>query len=113
MFCVCKVKEEEIVEGIEHKHESEHDDEHEHDEEHHHETDEHVWLSLRNAKALCGTIPDALCKIDPANSDMYKQNADSYIAKLTELDTQYRLKSSLYLFIRFTTRAAYNRVSRL
>ena len=31
------------------------------------EKDEHVWLSLKNAQALCVTLADALCAIDPDN----------------------------------------------
>ena len=26
--------------------------------------DEHIWLSLRNARILCGAIRDALCELD-------------------------------------------------
>ena len=80
------VKEEEIVEGMQ-------EEEHEH--EHHHEEseieyDEHIWLSVKNASALVNTISDALQKIDSANANTYKANADSYIAKLNELDKQYQ-----------------------
>lgn len=80
------VKEEEIVEGMQ-------EEEHEH--EHHHEVgeieyDEHIWLSVKNASVLVNTISDALQKIDSANANTYKANADSYIAKLNELDKQYQ-----------------------
>lgn len=77
------VKEEEIVEGMEHSHDHDHEEEEQ-------ETDEHVWLSLRNAGALCGTISDALCEIDPVNSEKYKKNADRYIAELSDMDKQYQ-----------------------
>lgn len=39
------------------------------------EKDEHVWLSLKNAQALCVTIADALCAIDPDNKNTYIANA--------------------------------------
>lgn len=81
-----RVKEEEIVEGMEHNHEHEHD-EHEHDE---HENDEHVWLSLTNAQILCGGIADRFAIIDPENEEVYKANAAEYIDELAGLDTQYK-----------------------
>ena len=106
-----KVKEEELIEGMQeaehdHDHESEEAGEHHHDhddddddeaEEHHHhhhdeeeaEYDEHVWLSLRNAAILCDAITDAVCKIDAKNAAVYKSNAASYISKLNALDAQY------------------------
>ncbi|HCM92263.1 MAG TPA: zinc ABC transporter substrate-binding protein [Lachnospiraceae bacterium] len=79
------VKEEEVVEGMQ---EEEHDHEHEH-EEGEVEYDEHVWLSLRNAATLTGHISDELQRIDEKNADIYKKNADDYIAKLNALDKQY------------------------
>lgn len=94
------VKAEEVVEGM--QEEDEHDpddpdehDEHDHDEhEHHHgegevEYDEHVWLSLKNAKVLCGALADALGRLDAANADVYAANAAAYIAKLDALDARY------------------------
>lgn len=73
-------------------HEHHHDDDDEHDEHHHHEEeekDEHVWLSLRFAKTLCGAIADALCEKDSANATVYKKNLASYTAKLDALDAKY------------------------
>ncbi len=98
------VKEEEVVEGMqeeEHEHgdeDPEHSDgdheEGEHEDEEHHEEevefDEHVWLSLRNSSVLVQSVSDALCKIDPANADMYKNNASAYRDKLNELDSKYQ-----------------------
>ena len=91
------VKEEEIVEGMEHEHdhdeEEDHDD-HEHDEdedheEHEHEADEHVWLSLRNAEKLVKVIAETLAEIDAEKAEPYRVNAESYIEKLQALDAQY------------------------
>ncbi len=91
-----KVKEEEIVEGMEadHDHEHEHGDE-DHDEDEHehegeeHDEDEHVWLSLRNAQILCDKIAETLEQTDPEYADTYKKNADEYKQKLDALDKEY------------------------
>ena len=85
------IKAEEIVEGMEHEHEHEEEEEeheHHHDEEEE-ETDEHVWLSLRNAKALCGVIAEELSKIDPAGGTKYQANLAAYSAQLLALDKAY------------------------
>lgn len=94
-----KVVEEEIVEGMQAEEEDEEDHDHEHEDEdhedeheHHHdeiEYDEHVWLSLRNSAILVNSISEALQKIDPANAEAYKKNAQSYIEKLNALDKKY------------------------
>lgn len=98
-----KVKEEEVVEGMqaeeeeeeEHEHEHEHadhDDDHDHDGHHHHhdevEYDEHVWLSLRNAAALVETLAQKISELDSANAAVYKANAASYTKELLDLDAQ-------------------------
>lgn len=105
-----KVKEEEVVEGMqEEEHEHEHedadehdDDEHEHedaeeheDEEHEHEEgeveyDEHVWLSLRNVETLVESISNSLQTVDKDNAASYKANAQAYIEKVSELDKKYQ-----------------------
>ena len=85
------VKEEELVEGMQGEDEEDHDEDHEHHyEEGEVEYDEHVWLSLRNAQVLVKSISDALQKIDSANADTYKKNADSYIESLKALDADYK-----------------------
>jgi len=95
-----KVKEEEIVEGMqaekeeeEDEHEHEHaDHDHDHDDHHHHhdevEYDEHVWLSLRNAAALVQTLAQKISELDSANAAVYKANAASYAKELLDLDAQ-------------------------
>jgi zinc transport system substrate-binding protein len=75
-----KVKEEEIKEGMQAEEEEE-------DEEA--EYDEHVWLSLRNAKFLCGEITAVLCEKDSVNAASYKANLAAYSAKLDALDARY------------------------
>ena len=78
------VKEEEVVEGMEAEEEEEDGAEEEP------EYDEHVWLSLRNAKVLCGAIADALAEIDTENADTYQENEKAYVDKLDELDKKYQ-----------------------
>ena len=77
------VKEEEVKEGMEAEEEEDSKEEGP-------EYDEHVWLSLKNAKTICGAISDSLGKIDKSNADTYKQNSNSYIEKLNNLDTEYQ-----------------------
>lgn len=94
-----KVKEEEIVEGMQaeeeedEEHEHEHaDHDHDHDGHHHDEVeyDEHVWLSLRNAAALVQTLAQKIAALDSANAAVYKANAASYAKELLDLDAQYK-----------------------
>ena len=92
-----RVKEEEVVEGMEH-HEhakatepaeatSEH---HHHDEEEEVENDEHIWLSLKNAEILVKALAESIAKLDTAHAAEYHMNAALYIAKISALDAQYR-----------------------
>lgn len=76
-------KEEETVEGMqEEKEEKE-------EEEEGPEYDEHIWLSVKNAAALCQRISDKLCEKDSANKSTYADNAKAYIDKLNTLDGKY------------------------
>ncbi len=88
-----RLKTEELKEGMEHEHEHEHDgDEHEHEHEEEDEEveyDEHVWLSVRNAKLICGQITDKLCALDAANADTYKAGLAAYTAELDKLDSDF------------------------
>ena len=95
-----RVKEEEVVEGMQaeeehhHKH-GEEAEEHEHEHEHHEhaeeaENDEHIWLSLKNAEILVRTLADAIAKVDTAHATEYHMNAALYVAKISSLDAQYR-----------------------
>ena len=95
------VKQEEIIDGMEHVHDEncDHEDEEHHEDAEHHEdedhahvleNDEHVWLSLKNARAACEAICDKLCKIDAENAQTYRQNTDAYCEKLSALDAEYR-----------------------
>jgi zinc transport system substrate-binding protein len=81
-----RVKEEEIVEGM--QAEDEHEHHHEHGEEA--ENDEHIWLSLKNAEILVRALADAIAKVDSTNATEYHMNAALYVAKISALDAQYR-----------------------
>ena len=86
-----KVKEEEVKEGMQEEDEHDHEEgEHDHEEEEETEYDEHVWLSLKNASAICETIEKGIEKIDPTNAETYKSNLASYKAKLNALDADYK-----------------------
>ena len=82
-------KEEKVVEGMEAEEEDEKEEKEETKEEKP-EYDEHVWLSLRNAAALDGTLSDKLQSIDPENAEVYKKNTKDYVRKLNSLDKQYQ-----------------------
>ncbi len=84
-------------------HDEHHDDadEHEHDESsdshshhshagHTHEYDPHIWTSPVYAMQMVENIVDALVEKDPQHEAEYRQRADEYIGKLTELDTAFR-----------------------
>lgn len=49
--------------------------------------DPHAWQSVGNVKVYVANIRDALAKADPAGADIYKANAEAYLAKLTALDS--------------------------
>lgn len=86
------VKEEVLLEGMQeddHAPEEEHAHERHEDQEEDH-NDEHIWLSLKHAAALCRSIADTLCRVDPDHQNAYAEHAASYIQKLTELDGRYR-----------------------
>ncbi len=83
------VKEEEVVEGMEHDHDHDHEEDHDHGHEEV-EYDEHIWLSLKNAAVLCRAISDALGQIDSAGAARYGANADAFIEELNTLDAQYQ-----------------------
>lgn len=72
------VKEEEILEGMEH------------DDEEESEPDEHVWLSLKNAEKFCNYITQKLSEIDPENAESFQHNNQAYVEKLSVLDKKYK-----------------------
>ena len=84
-------EEEHDYEGEEHAHE---EGEHAHEEGEHEdgeeEIDEHVWLSIKNAETIVSAIEAKLAEIDPDNKAEYEKNANDYLAKLDELDKEYK-----------------------
>lgn len=62
---------------------------HTHDENCEHLYDEHVWLSLRNARAFCEVIADELCRRLPEEEETLKANAMAYDSVLAELDSRF------------------------
>ena len=114
-----RAKTEEVVEGMEADHDHDHEDadhdhedadhdhedadhdhedadhdhedaDHDHNHDHEEEKDEHVWLSLKNAEFFCDAIADGLSKVDSEHGELYRKNADSYKAKLADLDSKYK-----------------------
>lgn len=54
------------------------------------EADPHVWLSPRRVKVMIGAISREMCALDPANAQIYQDNAKAYTAKLDALDESIR-----------------------
>lgn len=53
-------------------------------------TDPHIWLSPKLAKVESERIADELIKIDPSNSDYYKNNLNNLEVELDKLDSSYK-----------------------
>ena len=86
---------EELVEGMQDEEEHENESEEQANEEGEHEEgeeeiDEHVWLSIKNAETIVSAIEAKLAEIDPDNKAEYEKNANDYLAKLDELDKEYK-----------------------
>ncbi|MDD3369061.1 MAG: metal ABC transporter substrate-binding protein [Lachnospiraceae bacterium] len=54
------------------------------------EYDEHVWTSPKNTMLIVQKLCDALCELDPVNEEYYRNNTTDYIAKLENLDREFR-----------------------
>ncbi|MBZ3654343.1 zinc ABC transporter substrate-binding protein AdcA [Enterococcus faecium] len=68
----------------------EEDHEHEHgEEEHHHELDPHTWVSPKMAIKEVLNIKDQLVKFYPKKAKVLETNAEKYLRKLKQLDTDY------------------------
>ena len=78
---------EEIIEGMQDENEHEDDD---HEDELEAEYDEHVWLSLKNAITFCSVITNALSSLDADNAEVYQNNLNAYVEKLSALDSDYQ-----------------------
>jgi manganese/iron transport system substrate-binding protein len=53
---------------------------------HHDEGDPHFWLDPTNVVTYVANIRDGLISVDPAGAEVYRANAERYIAQLNELD---------------------------
>ncbi len=60
------------------------------------ENDPHVWMSLDNAMLQVENIADALIKTDPENAGAYRQNTDTYIQELRDLDREIRFDARMW-----------------
>jgi zinc/manganese transport system substrate-binding protein len=54
------------------------------------DADPHAWQSVANAKIYVGNISDALAAADPASAQIFRTNANAYLAKLEALDREIR-----------------------
>lgn len=52
------------------------------------EDNPHLWLDVKNGMTYVERIRDALASIDPADADIYRANAESYLAQLRSLDEE-------------------------
>ena len=87
-----KVREEEIVEGMQAEEEEDEDLDHEEAGHHHDEApeyDEHVWLYLRNAVVVVKALAQNIAKLDVKNANLYTENAAAYSKQLADLDAEY------------------------
>lgn len=79
---------EELVEGMQTPEEHDHEEEGDHEEAE--EWDEHIWLSLKNAKALTSVIAQRLSEVNEEYAQAYLNNAEGYIESLDALDLEYQ-----------------------
>lgn len=56
----------------------------------HAEGNPHVWLDPGAARTQVRAISEALCKIDPQNTESYRRNTAAYLTSLEALDAQIR-----------------------
>jgi zinc/manganese transport system substrate-binding protein len=54
------------------------------------DADPHAWQSVANAKIYVANIRDALASVDPANAEVFRSQAQSYLGKLDALDREIR-----------------------
>jgi zinc transport system substrate-binding protein len=62
----------------------------EEDSSHQHQYDPHIWTNPKNAITMVNTILEAIIKKDPANEEYYRKNAEEYIARISEVDSELR-----------------------
>lgn len=95
LFDYAELLEEETVAGASpdgHDHHHHHDkNDHEHDGEvNENNADGHIWTSPENAVKCVQAIEDAFCEKYIENSEFYRSNAEEYIKRLQQLDSDFR-----------------------
>jgi zinc/manganese transport system substrate-binding protein len=54
------------------------------------DADPHAWQSVANAKKYVANIRDALAAADPADAEVFRSQAEAYLARLDALDREVR-----------------------
>ncbi|MFA0815292.1 MAG: metal ABC transporter substrate-binding protein [Anaerofustis sp.] len=52
------------------------------------EYDEHIWTSPANAILIIKEIRDAMCTLDPINTEAYCENSDAYILQIQDVQQE-------------------------
>lgn len=60
-----------------------------------HETNPHIWVNVENYTAQVNTIAKELAKFDSANSEIYLNNANQYIAKINKTAEELKLDTKI------------------
>jgi len=61
----------------------------------------HIWVSLRNLQIMARTVAEVLSSVDPDHSNLYHQNAHSYIQKCQGLDQWFTQESKQFRIHKF------------
>ena len=69
-----------------HHHEGETEEEHDAHEGHDHEGNPHIWLSPEKAAHQAETIAAALCELNPAEKEIFAENAETFHEEAHELE---------------------------
>lgn len=57
---------------------------------HDHTMDPHIWTDPNNAMEMVKNITNALCEVDQANQDYYREREQAYLQQLEELDASFQ-----------------------
>ena len=60
------------------------------DHHHHSELDPHIWTSPKNVAQMANTIYEQLVKLDPENKNFYKENLETFLDEIKEMDSEIR-----------------------
>lgn len=67
-------------------------DDHDHDHHHDHGIDPHWWHSIDLFRRATTTTADAFCRLDPAGTETYRRNAETYRGRLDALERWTRVQ---------------------